>query len=873
MKFDLSNFKFDPLNVIETVNSIMGERDTTKETQQKLDDLDYPHIKDLLPFEDYDSASQLFINKGSIGFIIESQPLIGGNEALVKSLDSLLQDKVPRGTPLQVIMVSTRAITEQIKSGLKDFSWKGYRADECNDITMRYYTHAAKEGFPNGLGEPLTLRDYRLFFTWSQKVKRVNESEILKVRDVRRNLLAALNTADIHSHVVGVEEFLSVMREILNHDTERMDSWHVPYDPESSLATQMVDRTTAWEVKTGHIRVKGVNHKQQPFSSRMVSMNLDKNPAIHYLWQNGNIVTDLLNPSKGIHCPFVFTMLLITEEQMKSQGEANNKFLALDSRVNTSYAKYIPATRRQHAEWQEARDALLSNEEAITSYFYGITFFCADDDDVMAQETERTKNAFEQQGLKVVRADFMQIRNILAAIPFTATNDKLWKDFKRTGAVQRGYSFNAANLMPIIADNKLSPSGILLPSYRNQIAFLDVYDKNLPNTNFNWFMGATSGAGKSVLSQSICRSVLDMGGRVSITDIGDSYKKYCKSAGGIYINGENLRFNPFANVTDISQAAERIRDQLCILASPNGLLDDVHESLILEAITESWPHYEQDMRIDHVVDYMKVKQTEISKMHSAQIGGRIDEIVTLLNKYTTRGLYGEFFNSSEPTLSMDEQFVVTELGDLRKRGDLLSAVLFTLMIWNENMMYSTSRKLRKMSVIDEGWKLLGGSSKKIRDFIEEGYRTARRHNGSYGTITQSIRDKNLSTASLAAYDNSSFKFTGMQDAKSLSTLKQEEPNLYNELEWTLIEKLPPAKKAKFSAFLVSVGAYSSFHRLMLDPLSDKLFSSKGEDFAYSEKRLQENADIKDIIFEMVENDSENNFEKRDFLNYLREMSI
>ncbi|STW81004.1 Uncharacterised protein [Klebsiella pneumoniae] len=34
MKFDFSNLKFDPLNVIETVNSIMGERDTTKETQK-----------------------------------------------------------------------------------------------------------------------------------------------------------------------------------------------------------------------------------------------------------------------------------------------------------------------------------------------------------------------------------------------------------------------------------------------------------------------------------------------------------------------------------------------------------------------------------------------------------------------------------------------------------------------------------------------------------------------------------------------------------------------------------------------------------------------------------------------------------------------
>ncbi|WP_119712697.1 hypothetical protein [Arsenophonus endosymbiont of Aleurodicus floccissimus] len=46
-------------------------------------------------------------------------------------------------------------------------------------------------------------------------------------------------------------------------------------------------------------------------------------------------------------------------------------------------------------------------------------------------------------------------------------------------------------------------------------------------------------------------------------------------------------------------------------------------------------------------------------------------------------------------------------------------------------------------------------------FIEEGYCTARKHNGSFGTLTQGIHDKNLSTASLACYDNSSFKFTMM----------------------------------------------------------------------------------------------------------------
>ena len=41
MKF-LKGFRFDPLNVVDTVAGILGERDTTNETRQKLQDMDYP---------------------------------------------------------------------------------------------------------------------------------------------------------------------------------------------------------------------------------------------------------------------------------------------------------------------------------------------------------------------------------------------------------------------------------------------------------------------------------------------------------------------------------------------------------------------------------------------------------------------------------------------------------------------------------------------------------------------------------------------------------------------------------------------------------------------------------------------------------------
>ncbi len=56
---------------------------------------------------------------------------------------------------------------------------------------------------------------------------------------------------------------------------------------------------------------------------------------------------------------------------------------------------------------------------------------------------------------------------------------------------------------------------------------------------------------------------------------------------GVYLDGETLRFNPFANITDIDQSAERVRDQLSVMASPNGNLDEVHEGLLLQAVRAS----------------------------------------------------------------------------------------------------------------------------------------------------------------------------------------------------------------------------------------------------------------------------------------------
>lgn len=122
--------------------------------------------------------------------------------------------------------------------------------------------------------------------------------------------------------------------------------------------------------------------------------------------------------------------------------------------------------------------------------------------------------------------------------------------------------------MPLVADNPLTPAGLLAPTYRNQLAFIDIFFRGMNNTNYNMAVCGTSGAGKTGLIQPLIRSVLDSGGFAVVFDMGDGYKSLCENMGGVYLDGETLRFNPFANITDIDQSAERVRDQLSVIPAP-----------------------------------------------------------------------------------------------------------------------------------------------------------------------------------------------------------------------------------------------------------------------------------------------------------------
>lgn len=108
--------------------------DAASQTNQVLGDMRFPQLSSLLPYRDYDESSGLFINDGSIGFMLEVQPLTGASPTEVMAIESLLRTKLPRGVPFSIHLMSSKRVGDLIEYGLRDFSWSGREAEKFNAI-------------------------------------------------------------------------------------------------------------------------------------------------------------------------------------------------------------------------------------------------------------------------------------------------------------------------------------------------------------------------------------------------------------------------------------------------------------------------------------------------------------------------------------------------------------------------------------------------------------------------------------------------------------------------------------------------------------------------------------------------------------------
>lgn len=375
---------------------------------------------------------------------------------------------------------------------------------------------------------------------------------------------------------------------------------------------------------------------------------------------------------------------------------------------------------------------------------------------------------------------------------------------------------HACQFLPIIGEWTGTTSASLLYVTRHgQPATLDLYDSN---ANYNAYVCATSGAGKSYLTQGIIRDYLAEGAKVWAIDNGDSYFKLNKM-----VNGEHIEFssesaiclNPFTHVIDLDEDMDVLKATHAKMAAPKDGLDDHQMAILEQAITSVWQKYGTAATPSAVAQWCQEQQNNAAA----------NRIATQLFPFTN-GSYARWFNGPN-TLNMDNDFVLLELQHLKARKELQQVVLLQIMARISHDMFMTKSR-RKILIVDEAWEQLDDPL--MEKALAAIYRKARKNEGSIIVVTQAITDLSRSENSKAILSNSTFSFILAQEPAAIDEAIASKAISIDPYGVHLMKSVHTVP-GRYSEVLVRRGSQYSVFRNVVDEFTNITFSTKGPAFA------------------------------------------
>ena len=668
------------------------------------------------------------------------------------------------------------------------------------------------------------IRNFRLFIVVSIQSK-ISDAMSMKLMELRDSITSSLKSINLPTHNLGVEDFLSLMNDLINPSSNiypAKQKWN-QYD---SLSLQLTDpeyKTTAlpncvrFASEQENIEVRALTVKTWPNEARFSSM-IDG-------------IGQLFNASLQIPCPFVISFSLRVSNNEKATMKAQYKFMNIDKTAKSPLARFKPLIHKEHQDWDYVRTRLAEGDKLVKA-FYQILIYVPEK---TASSCERkVRDLYMANGWKLRKEVYLQFQSWLAMLPMRMS-EGMYDDLDLMGRMRTLTASNAINLAPIHGEWKGSPTpSLLLPGRRGQLATWNPFDNT--EGNFNIAIAAASGKGKSMFTQEYITCLIGSGAKVWVIDVGRSYEKTCKMLGGTFVEfipDQRISLNPFTFIKDFESSLAMLKPLLAVMARPTGNTSDEETSFLEKALKAAWDEKGNDASITTVAEWLKEQNNGICR-----------NLSDLLYTYTKDGMYGRYFDGPS-NIDLDNVFVVLELQELKSKKDLQKIILLVLMYQISEAMYLGSRSQIKSCVIDEAWDLLGGENDSAAKFIEIGYRTARRYKANFVTITQSINDYFKNATSRAALENSDYSIILGQKPESIDQLKSSGRFNLTPFSERLFKSL--RKTDDYSECIIKDPVGMSVHRIVFDPYSRILYSSKGDEFEAVNKLVAQGNSLRDSI--------------------------
>ena len=797
-----------------------------------------------LPYRFYDEDNQFFHNINSLGFGQELSVLSGVSEDLIKSLHNLIMYKLPEGKKwdFNFVMTGDNKVAPQIRKNLLHHSVRPGIYTDMNVRGAKFAETAACQGLPTNYGSEyhLDLKNYRSFLFCTTK------EDTAELKKVREHISMDLSQNEVGWRNLTAKDLVEQVQEIINHDTQSNVPKKIHYNPYEYLNRQILspDTTVSIEEETAAyidsnfgVKHNGVYTKR---NTRIVTLGLRGLPQAFSLNQFPNCIANMMNMVQSIKCPFRLSMNFHLEPLAESKTSIAKTYRSKDKWLKSPARFFMSGIEQEVAEYKQLNEQLSATGGIKLGYFtLHVTLFSTPDKyqaDIAAVQSSFTVNAVELFPLQFGH----HTNAFLATLPFNML--PLMPAMKKMGSFFRVKSSNIVNFLPMVADWKAAPQGLLLPTFRNQVAFFDNF--NFGTDNYNIAVTATSGAGKSFLVQAMVFSILSSGGQAYVIDVGGSYKKLCQFLQGAYLDHTHIRLNPFTHVKNIRSVFGNIGELILQMASPNDEVSDFVRKRVYKAVLMAFESQGNNATIDDV-------QSAIQTLAKARSNDeRLLDVADSLDIYTTQGALGELFNQPSQ-LDPNQPFTCLELEGFD--DDVLRPVLFALMVTVNQQMYLSGKKRKKICVIEEAWSLLEGTNRAAQTFIKKGYRTARKFNGSFCAVTQRINDFFSNATAEPAYGNSDIKLILRQNAKDFKKFVETEAykGFFDLYEKRMIENFPTAKEAGFSSIMIQAGKSASFHRLFVDPFMKVLFTTNPDEQSLIDVLLAQGVSLSDAIYQVA----------------------
>lgn len=805
----------------------------------------------LLPYECYDDECELYFNQDTVGFVIQAQPVSGLGPEDLNILNSLFSMSHPSETIIQVSLYADPNVEPILDRWAQSTQLPPQHAFSAvvQQLARKRVSYLKESKWKSLFkGENVLLRNFRLMISVTVPVQQgvaavdIAQEELAQLQRMKASMISTLKSAGIASQSMPPVDFIRIINGLLN--PKKTSQPPLDYDENMLINEQCIDEDTValWGAGMGSFV-----HEDQAYS--LIPYHVRQFPQLWSGELNTRLIGSVLSNTLRHGCPFLMTMTVRIPDQLDEQFAVKSKQTRATQMSSSDISKFVPAWAERRQDWTFVQKKIDEGNKLLDSFFE-VLLICPEGTE---EANDRAlKGVFEGIGWVLSRSRYIALHAVLGALPMGMSQDTK-KALTHFGHFKKQLSWTCTHVAPWVAEGSMSASPVaLLVGRRGQIGFFDNFDNDAGN--YNMSCCATSGSGKSFFTQELVMRTIARNGRIFIIDAGHSYRNINRLLNGTYIDfGERVpNLNPFSSID--SANPEHFREQLPLLkslfaqmASPRDTLNQAFHSALEKAIHRAWHIKSQDTCVDDVI-WALHDDVEPEGGLSAEA----NFLIKALYSYSSDGVYGRHFNGPA-NIDLSNQFVVLELDALNATPDLQSVVLFMLMAKiTQEMYHSGDRSQRKMCIIDEAWRLLrfGASS----EFIEEGYRVARKHGGCFMTVTQKLSDYFTSATARAAYMNSDFSLFLRQKPDALQEAEMEGyiDNTGGRLD--LLKTLSTVK-GQYSEMAINSPKGWSVHRLYADPYAVKLFSTTAEDVDAIQNMQKEGIPIHEAIEILVEQEA------------------